>query len=172
MLKAVLALTVLQTGLIAFLLIDRGAAGPRSDPVVPAGQPEAGARGPLAHGSREALSPESPLSEQALRRIVREELADRVDRILLEREAAVDTEMPTQARPNTPDALDEPAPADPYEVEHVSQQIDYFVSVGSITSSEMSRLQSDIARLAGAERERLLRKVVAALNSGQLKGRF
>jgi hypothetical protein len=57
-------------------------------------------------------------------------------------------------------------------VEHVSQQIDYFVSVGSITSSEMSRLQSDIARLAGAERERLLRKVVAALNSGQLKGRF
>ena len=167
MFKAILAIMILQTGLIVVLLIEVSDADPRSKQFTPVASSEARVQSP-----REGLSPGSPLSEQALRRILREELADRVDRILLERKAAMDTETMTQARQNMPDALDEPPLADPYQVEYVSQQIDYFVSVGTITSTEMTRLQSDIARLAGAERERLLREVAAALNSGRLKGRL
>jgi hypothetical protein len=170
--KAILAVMVLQTGLIVLLLTGGGLAGLRSDQSVRVLRPEARMEDLAVHCAHDSLSAVSPLAEEWFRRVFREELADRFDRILLERETAMTPETIPPAGQHTTLAIDEPFTADPYQVEYVSQQIDYFVSVGTITSTEMTRLQSDIARLTGMERQRLLQRLVAALNSGQLKGRL
>ena len=172
MLKANLVVMILQTGLIVLLLVRAGNAVPPDDAFLAVSPSEASVRRSDATGACDELTPAPALSEGALRRIVREELVDRIERTLLESEAATNFDAMTPARLQTPEFHDEPVPTDPYRTEYVSQQIDYFVSVGTITSPEMTRLQSEIGRLSQTERQRLLRRLVAALNSGQLKGRL
>lgn len=59
-----------------------------------------------------------------------------------------------------------------YQRDHVSQKIDYYSSVGSISDLEMQQLQMDIARLDEAGRKEMLRRLIGALNSGSLEGRL
>ena len=54
----------------------------------------------------------------------------------------------------------------------VSQQLDYYVSLGRISEAEMAQLQSDIARLDPDARTDMLRRLTQALNSGMLEGRL
>jgi hypothetical protein len=56
--------------------------------------------------------------------------------------------------------------------DEVAQQLDYFTSVGSISDTDMQKLQTDIARLDPASRNEMLMELNRALNSGQLEGRL
>jgi hypothetical protein len=59
-----------------------------------------------------------------------------------------------------------------YRRETVSQQLDYFSSVGSISDADMQKLQRDIAKLDPAGRKEMIWKLTQALNSGRLDGRL
>jgi hypothetical protein len=65
---------------------------------------------------------------------------------------------------------------DPVEMEarheQVSQQLEYYVSIGSISNAEMQRLQMDIAKLDAKGRTEMLRELTRALNSGRLEGQL
>ena len=101
-------------------------------------------------------------NEDRLRQIIREELGARLD---------------GQPRPNKQMApVIAPSSTDYAEVEYqkelVSQQLEYYASVGSISDANMHMLQSDIAKLDEASRKEMLRKLMRALNSGRLEGRL
>lgn len=58
------------------------------------------------------------------------------------------------------------------QLDLVSQKIEYYSSLGSISEIEMGDLEMEIARLDAAGRREMLRKLTQALNSGTLDGRF
>ncbi len=102
------------------------------------------------------------LTEDRLRVVIREELS---------------AYLAAQAQPNNADRQTiVPGSVDPVELdyrkEQVSQQLDYYTTVGSISDLDMQKLQMDIAKLDDASRKEMLRKLTRALNSGQLDGRF
>ena len=59
-----------------------------------------------------------------------------------------------------------------YQRDHVSQQIDYYSSVGIISDLEMQQLQMEIAKLDATNRNEVLSQLIRALNSGRLDGRL
>ena len=101
-------------------------------------------------------------SEDRLRQIIREELT-----------AHVENPSPPGSQATQPKA---PASVDPVEMEarreQISQQLEYYTSVGSISDAEMQQLQIDIARLDAKGRTEMLRELTRALNSGRLEGRL
>ena len=56
------------------------------------------------------------------------------------------------------------------EVSAVDQSIEYYVSFGEISPSEMGRLQEKIVRLDENNKKEMFKKLFRALNSGRLKG--
>ncbi len=54
----------------------------------------------------------------------------------------------------------------------VSQQIEYYSSVGQISDLDMQKLQTDIARLDPAGRREMMSRLVREMNSGRLEGRL
>ena len=58
------------------------------------------------------------------------------------------------------------------QLENVSDQIDYHMRQGAISDQEMSALQIELTTLDQAGRNLMMRKLVRALNSGDLKGRL
>ncbi|MEL7372029.1 MAG: hypothetical protein AAFN74_24100 [Myxococcota bacterium] len=61
---------------------------------------------------------------------------------------------------------------DPQLTAFVTKEIDRHISEGSISTVDMNRLQGDIARLDGPSRKTALKRLVQAMNSGSIKGRF
>ena len=59
-----------------------------------------------------------------------------------------------------------------YQREYVSQQIDYYASVGSISEQEMQQLQREIAALDTAGRKAMLSKLTRAMNARQIEGQL
>lgn len=59
-----------------------------------------------------------------------------------------------------------------YRRESVAQSIDYYVSAGRITETEMADLQQQIASLGPEDRQVMFRQLVRALNNGELDGRL
>lgn len=94
--------------------------------------------------------------------IVREELA----RQQPARIAPEDDVRSSLASRRTPD------PDAPRRLEGVRQQLNYHISVGTISESEMATLQQQIANLDEAGRIEMLRALTRALNSGSLEGRL
>ena len=98
-------------------------------------------------------------NEDVLRQIIRQELALYAD---------ADSQSSPTARDNV--ALD------PVELhaqrESITERIEYFASVGSISNSDMQKLQTDIAKLDAAGRTEMLRELTRALNSGRLNGQL
>lgn len=122
----------------------------------------------LAHITKPAAMSDMPagtatvIDEDRLRRIIREELVVQLGN-----------------QPSSPPTAAHSAAvtsADPVEMEarrkQLSQQLEYYVSVGSISDAEMQRLQIDIARLDAAGRTEMLRELTRALNSGRLEGQL
>ncbi len=100
--------------------------------------------------------------EDRLRQIIREELGAQLD---------------GQPRPNKQmDTVIASSSTDKAEIEYqrelVSQQLEYYSSVGSISDTDMQKLQMDIAKLDEASRKEMLRELMRALNSGRLEGRL
>jgi hypothetical protein len=100
--------------------------------------------------------------EERLRQIIREELSTLLadlPRRDQTRDAAVATNSTLEAEIESQRKL-------------VSQQLDYYSSVGNISDLEMQQLQMDIAKLDAAGRNEMLRELTRALNTGRLEGRL
>jgi len=161
--KALTILSVVQTGLLILLfsrsiaLEDELATRSQSAPATTANNP---IFSPTAdNSSRQAYS---SIDEGQLRRIIREELDGHASNT-----------------PNTNGQVSQSASYDPataaeqqYQLDQVSQRIEYFSSVGNISDMEMVDLQMEIARLDDAGRTAMLRKLTQAMNSGAIDGRF
>lgn len=118
----------------------------------------AGATTQLTDESQVCSTRDAGLDERKLRRIIRSEL-DVMSNAWLE-VAANDAE---------------PA-ADPIEdarrLDAARQTLGYYIKGGEISDIEMQEFQTEISRLEPESRTMLLRALVHALNSGDLKGRL
>ena len=102
------------------------------------------------------------IDEESLRMIIREELDAYADTIAA---TARQTEGNVQLPARDPHA-------DAVQLEHVSEQIEYFMSVGRMSDSEMANLEREIARLDTEGRRAMLRKLTKAMNTGAIDARF
>jgi hypothetical protein len=102
------------------------------------------------------------LDDNQLRQIIREELAAQ-----LGGKPGPDAETDAFMASNTSDPSEYQ-----YQRELVAQQLEYHTSVGSISDTDMQKLQGDIAKLDAAGRTEMLGKLTRALNSGGLDGRL
>lgn len=104
----------------------------------------------------------SHANEYQLRQIIREELVAQLG----------DRSGP---EPQTNPSI-RPSPADQVGIENqrelIAQQLEYYASIGSISDSDMQKLQTDIAKLDDAGRTEMLRELTRALNSGRLEGQL
>ncbi len=158
--KSLIALALLQTGILLFLLFEFS---------FDDGDSPIDARTALAMAGH-ALTPTSSRhyfddgaaysDEERLRRIIREELA------------AI-----AEAPPTKPEAANETLPTEPESYaqgwaqwDSVAQQIDYHTSVGRISTMEMQKLQGEIAKLDKTQQREMLSRLTRALSSGQLEG--
>lgn len=103
-----------------------------------------------------------PVTADVFRAIVREELA-------VQQRAMVACEDDVRSGPASRPL---PDPDAPRRLESVRQQLDYHISMGRISDSEMAALQQQIASLDEAGRIEMLRALTRALNSGSLEGRL
>ena len=98
--------------------------------------------------------------DDRLREIIREELAALADKLGASAgQAPINVALESVV---TPESL--------YRREEVLGQIEYYSSVGSISNMEMQRLQGEIAKLDKKSAQEMLKELVGALNSGELKG--
>ena len=98
--------------------------------------------------------------EDRLRQIIREELAAQPDGRFGPAKQ-VDAVFASSSTDNAENQ---------YQRERVAQQLNYYMSVGSVSDADMQELQGEIAKLDEASRTEMLRKLTRALNSGQLEG--
>ena len=102
----------------------------------------------------------SGVDESALRRIVRSEL------LAFRNSVAA---APVNAE-NTKPSIDPAENA--YRLDAVREELSYHVEQGEISEKDMMNLQADIARLDPDSRTMMMRELVSALNSGNLKGQL
>lgn len=67
---------------------------------------------------------------------------------------------------------EQPTENDRHQQAQVADEIDQYITTGSISPHDMHDLQAKIAKLNGAARKRMLRKLIMAMNDGSLKGRL
>lgn len=166
-------IVLIQSAMVAWLLVRLDAVDGKLSRLSAATAPPAHSAAPdqPAKTSNRASADGQPgapsLSPERLRAIIRQELGDMLSEL-----SSTQSAVPAspEANPSTSGRL--AAAGDTQRMETVAHDIDYYISVGYISDGEMSRLQSDIARLPDPERRRMLAKLVGALNSGQLEGRF
>lgn len=101
-------------------------------------------------------------NEQAIRRIIREELAAHLE--LLE----------SIQGDNRPTPKEDPVSPAEYQqrLDLANQQLEYYIQQGVISNAEMANLQMNIARLDPESRKNLLNLLSQAINSGDLDGHF
>lgn len=160
--KAVLLLVAVQTALIAALFWKVATLESALVSDVPAAEAFAGDEH-VEHGSHfyPGATPVA-LDEARVRAIFREELAVHFGRA----PATTDDASPSHYIANE-------TPAEYVERrDNVSDLIDYYRRVGSISEQDMSRLQIDIARLRESDREQLMMELVRAMNEGSIDGRL
>ena len=112
-----------------------------------------------AVAEKPAATASGGMEEAQLRRIIREELAVAL------RDQDEHRIKDTAAQRRSPED-------NHYQREYVSQQIDYYASVGSIDEQEMHELQREIAELDEAGRKEMLSKLTRAMNTRQIKGQL
>ena len=102
------------------------------------------------------------IDEDRLRQIIREELVAQFENRSL---------TDSQKARSVAAASVNPAEMETWR-EQISQQLEYYTSVGRISDAEMQKLQMDIAKLDAQGRTEMLRELTRALNSGRLEGRL
>ena len=145
--KTLITLSLLQTVGIAALVLHA-----LHEPTGPAAVPPAN---PLASTPSSAAA---SVDEERLRTVIREELA----RLQVEGAGAPPA---VASKPRNPSV-------DRQRRDAIEQRIDAYSSVGSITDAEMTELQAEIAKLDESGRKQMMSKLIRALNSGDIKGRF
>jgi hypothetical protein len=161
--KIITTLVLLQTGIL--LLLFAKVAGIEDEMTSPpAGESYARVADDPGDAQSQSYSNDSYWypDEDRLRQIIREELRAELD---------VKSESDKQTDPDIV-----PGSRDAVEMEYhraqVAQQLETYVSVGSISDVDMQRLQMDIARLDAAGRTEMLGELSRAFNSGILGGRL
>lgn len=145
--KTLMALSVLQTIVIAALAVHAFREPPRLAADVRPANPLESTSSPAA----------ASVDEDRLRAIIREELA----------QLRVERDAPPQVAPRPRDRS-----ADLQQRANVEQQIESYRGSGAITEAQMQDLQADIAQLDDATRKQMMSKLIRALNSGDIKGRL
>lgn len=109
--------------------------------------------------------------ESIVRETVRSELRRHDERARLE--SASNPAMPGSSTANV-SASDDPRRIEEIRIQHriVAEELDHFIERGRISSTEMSALQVEIGKLPPEGRIAAMRRLVAALNSGELKGQL
>ena len=165
--KILTALSALQILAIAFLLVRVMSMDESIRSMAGAGQVQPAERETAAVSieSRVADSNEAAdlLTAEQVRKIVREELRAEIGALVTNGATGVD---PAPA----PDPYDEVEYQQQYEL--VDQELEFFISQGTISDTDMATLQQEIAKLDPEGREEMLRRIVRALNSGELDGRL
>jgi len=100
------------------------------------------------------------LDEQDLRRIIRAELS-------VLKQPGLGTPPATEEQ----EALIDPV-ENAFRLEAIKEELSYHIEQGEISEHDMMNLQAEIARLDPDSRTMMLRELVIALNSGQLKGQL
>jgi len=114
-----------------------------------------------ARTRHDSVDSNSVVSEELLRRIVREELSAQ-----LGGQVAV-TQADSSRQATLIDSADNQSRRD-----QVARLIEYHSSVGTVSAADMQSIQSEIAKLDPASRTEMLRALNAAINSGRLEGRL
>jgi hypothetical protein len=104
--------------------------------------------------------PDNWTDENALRRIVRSELLAFRDSVAAAPENAENPEPSIDPAENA------------YRLDAVQEELSYHIERGEISELDMTNLQAEIARLDPDSRTMMMRELVSALNSGDLKGRL
>jgi hypothetical protein len=162
--KILIVLSVVQTGLLLFLLGQSLSSGSALEKTAVGGR-ETAADIDLGESPQSSSSggPADRLSEARLRAIIQEEMAG----LLAVLPKAVPEEPVAVAATS---AIDETEYR--YQLAAVTQKLDLYESVGAISDNEMHDLQSQIMALEEPDRTEAMTRLVQALNSGTLKGRF
>jgi len=161
MLKALTFVAILQLGLIIYLVTSLAGLQSTVEELS-----NFASESEQAEPTVVQLAPaESHLAQQApdenqLRKIVREELAAQLSLLA----------VPNRAEGEVPDPVLRDLKRQ--ERDLVEQEIAHYISMGQISDVEMQMLQADIARLDKSGREEMLRRLVRAINTGELDGRF
>ena len=121
----------------------------------------------VADNSPVANEPVLQPDPEQLRTIVREEIAS----ALLPFSTA---ELSRKSSSTATDANEDSEENQDYqnELKILEDELDYYISQGSISDQEMAALQLQLARLDQSGRKHIMQKLVRALNSGDLSGRF
>lgn len=163
MFKALIILSLIQTGLL-ILLYSRTTA---LESELTALSLEA--LGTTASGSLLSPSVESSLDE------TRSSIDDARLRQIIREELSTITAIASNSGGRAPESVTYDAGTEAerqVQLDQVSQRIEYYSSVGSISEIEMGNLEMEIAKLDAAGRKAMLRKLTQALNSGAIDGRF
>lgn len=114
-----------------------------------------------SNGQVRSVSGNELLTEHRLRQIIQEEL----------RSHLADKDLgSSQQEAQLPKGRDVDGDMVAAQRDFVLGQLDYYSSVGSISSAEMAQLQMEIAKLDASGRTEMMSRLNRALNSGALKG--
>lgn len=152
---AILVVQALAIGFLTYALLDIS----RELGSISAVAPRATEYDDNAYASQDGEFTAEHLTEAQLRRIIAEEISAGIGDVTR-------TELPAAAVVNASTAERSD------QTERVAEEIEYHISVGSISTADMESLQGRIARLDPADRKRMLNKLVSAMNAGLIDGRF
>ncbi len=161
MTKILTALSLVQIAAIFFLYNMLVEIDHKVTPIADAGQ-SASASVAAVNDPFQDYSYDAYPDEERLRQIIREELGAAL---------GYGSGQGQYSAPANASASIDPAELE-YRREEVAQQLEYYASVGSISNTDMQKLQTEIARLDPAGRTEMLQKLTQELNSGRLDGRF
>lgn len=147
--KALIGLSLVQTALLVYLVI--GA----SHPVRQSSPPE-------FKTSRLAAAT-GTFDEQKLRQVVGDEVRSQL--------AAFKTRLSATDSNASPPPVHRDIAEDTRLRDQVAQQIETYRSVGQVSNQEMQRLQSEVARLAPADRQQMMSRLARAINAQEIKVR-
>ena len=102
----------------------------------------------------------SGLSKDELRKIIRQEL--------VAHSSTPSHPVAGEHRDSSSKKVD--SPDYQYVFERVSQELDYYESVGAISKMEMAELQAQIAGLQASDRQQMLNRLTQSMNAGRING--
>jgi len=109
--------------------------------------------------SKQSISGE--LNEAQLREIIRSEFQANISAFVSTKNQTKTTRAETRSQAQLQEQRNK-----------VAEEIEYYISTGTISEVNMSKLQSEIARLDERGRKQMMSKLVGAINNGQLAGRL
>lgn len=166
MLKMLAVLSVLQFGLLVFLLGKVAGVDTQLERLTTVGGAQTSLRDTSGQPVVDFAVDNYISSESELRSIVREELAAQL--------STMSGVAAGSASPQTVAYKSDPAEQarNQKQFESVTQKIEYYESVGTISEFQMQQLQSEIVKLSPAARKEAFTLLMRTMSSGALEGQL